>query len=124
MRARLALSLGDNHFTCEAPRNADGGNPVRREVPVTVRVPAELKERVDLLASEVGISSSAVWKILLHRSIRPILDGESFRAVDLFRMQEADAVGRTSQPEVQGPRPPGYGPTRLDLVRRPRGTRP
>jgi hypothetical protein len=57
---------------------------MRREVPVTLRVPADLKERIDVLATEVGISSSAVWKILLHRSIKPILDGESLQALDIF----------------------------------------
>lgn len=61
---------------------------MRREVPVTVRVPAELKERVDNLATEVGISSSAVWKILLHRSVKPLLQGEAFRALDIFGAAE------------------------------------
>lgn len=63
---------------------------MRREVPITVRVPADLKDRVDVLASEIGISSSAVWKILLHRSVKPLIDGEAFTAVDLFGAQAAE----------------------------------
>jgi predicted transcriptional regulator len=96
---------------------------MRREVPVTVRVPAELKDRVDVLASEVGISSSAVWKILLHRSIKPLMDGESFRAVDLFRKEEDPAASEASggaRPSAGASFP---GSARLDLIRRPRGSR-
>lgn len=47
---------------------------VSREVPVTIRVPQEMKTEIEAVAKRLGISQSAVWKILVYRNLRPGLE--------------------------------------------------
>lgn len=49
-----------------------------RDVAVTLRIAPELRQRVQQIADEHGVSQSAVWKILIARHVRPALSRPLF----------------------------------------------
>lgn len=76
------------------------------DVTVTIRVPRDLKTSVQAISSELGISQSAVWKILLMRSLKPAAEGGARGVVEgvTLRIAEGSAPART------GARPPAARP--------------
>lgn len=68
------------------------------DVTVTIRVPRELKTSIQAISSELGISQSAVWKILLMRSLRPAAEGGVRGAIEsvTLRVAEGNATHRSA----------------------------
>lgn len=49
---------------------------MQHDVPVTIRIGADVHDRIQAIAREHGISQNAVWKILITQHVRPALTGQ------------------------------------------------
>lgn len=63
------------------------------DVTVTIRVPRELKSSVQAVSDELGISQSAVWKILLMRSLKPMAEGAARNVIENVSLRVTEGSG-------------------------------
>lgn len=69
-----------------------------KSVSVTLRVPADVKSRVEEIALDMGISQSAVWKILIANHLRPALR-RSAPPAGLLPTSQAEPAPRPPVPD-------------------------
>ena len=74
------------------------------EATVTIRVPRELKERIDTIAHDLCISQSAVWKILISHYFRPVADGNLHETLEAVILRAGDPPGTASGRGESAPR--------------------